>query len=183
MVGKKIKVALEGIRPIMFDRFERMGLELPPREKMYTDKKGNVVLPAKNIMSFLTAINTESATRRVMGRTYKKVAKAAMSFVTISPNEIPFTCNGKKIDSNDERIYIDYDKAIVMKGSMAIPNPKERPVLPTPWELYFEMTLWENDDLNESLLRKIWEDGGLSIGLGTFRGLYGKFIVKEWTSK
>jgi len=40
--------------------------------------------------------------------------------------------------------------------------------------------LFENKDLTENILRQLFDIGGVAIGIGTFRGVYGKFIVEEW---
>jgi hypothetical protein len=172
-----IEITLKGIRPIMFDRFVSMKTELSPEEKVY--KVGeNLVFPTKNIMSFLSATNTESAPKRILGKKYKAVAKAALSFINFHDENIFFTRDGKKI--NCKEITILEDKAIVMKGSSAIPSPKQRPILSTDWNLTFKLDLYENDDLNESMLKQLFDIGGLTIGFGTYRGVYGKFIIDKW---
>jgi len=180
MKSNKIKIGLRGIRPIMFDRFASMKTELAPEEKVYS-VNGNLTLPSKNIMSFLTGVNTESAPKRTIGKKWKTVAKAAMSFVNIEETDIFFTRNGKNIDAKD--VTIVEDKAIVMKGSLSIPSPKSRPVVAIPWELNFELELFHNDDLNDAMLKKLFEEGGLTIGFGTYRGVYGKFVVDSWVVK
>jgi hypothetical protein len=48
-------------------------------------------------MSFLSAGNTESAPQRVIGRGYKEVCKAALSFVSITPINIKFIRDGKEL--------------------------------------------------------------------------------------
>lgn len=35
-------------------------------------------------------------------------------------------------------------------------------------------------DLNSKLLKDLFEIGGVAIGLGTFRGVFGKFKVTKW---
>lgn len=179
MQSNTFAVKLKGIAPIMFDRFESMKTDLSPRDKVY-QKNGVLVLPSTNITSFLSAQNTESAPQRIIGKTWKKVAKAALSFVSIAPFEIEFTADGETIPVDSESIYIKSDKAIVKKGQLSIPSPKERPVLSLPWSLEFTLTLIQNSDLNENILRRLFEEGGITIGLGTYRGVYGKFIVEEW---
>lgn len=175
------KVTLTGIRPIMFDRYSgSMKEQLAPVDKVYhsSENPKNLILPSINIQSFLSAQNTESAPQRVIGRGWKVVAKAAQTFVEISPDEIEFMYNGRNATIDD--IVIDHRKAIVKKGQLAIPSDKERPVLNTPWSLNFEITLYKNPDLNENVLRRLFEDGGIQIGFGTFRGVFGKFEVTEW---
>lgn len=129
-------------------------------------------------MSFLSAINTESAPQRVVGRGWKAIARAALSFVVIDGDEIFFTRNGKKI--NADSVEVVYDKAIIKKGALSIPSEKSRPVLDCPWNLSFTIDLYENDNLNEPLLKKLFDIGGITIGLGTYRGVYGKFIIDKW---
>jgi hypothetical protein len=177
MKSTKINVTLQGIRPIMFDRFASMKTELSPEDKVY-QKDGNLVLPAKNIMSYLSAENTESAPRRIVGKKWKTICKAAMSFVDISPFDIPFDREGDSIPSDS--VEIIYDKAIVKKGTLSIPSEKQRPLLSLPWSLSFVIELFQNADLNEAMLRRLFEEGGIMIGLGTYRGVYGKFIVQKW---
>ncbi len=70
--------------------------------------------------------------------------------------------------------------AKIMKGKLAIPNPKERPILEPEWKLKFVLTLQETPELNETLLKKIFEIGGNAVGIGTFRGVFGKFKVETW---
>jgi hypothetical protein len=93
---------------------------------------------------------------------------------------IPFTRNGKELTVDNANLKVHAAVARMMKGSLAIPNPKERPMLDAPWELRFTLTLLETPDLNEKLLRDLFELGGLAIGLGTFRGVFGKFKIESW---
>lgn len=177
-----IAVKLKGLREILFDRYSGQKTEkLDPLDKLYlaADKK-SLVLPALNVISFLSAQNTESAPKRILGKNWKKVAAAALSFVNIDPLDIPFTANGKKITKDSPQITIVEHVARLPKG---IPNEKQRPQLALPWELSFEILLYPNHDLSENTLRQLFTEGGWQIGLGTFRGVYGKFDVEEWKTK
>jgi len=186
---KKRTITLRGIAPIMFDRYPGDNkTELPVEQKFYFARDGEtIVLPSLNIMSMLTAQNTESAPKRFMdSRQYKKVAGAFLSYITITPQEIPFIRNKKEIKFNafDEngidkssKTYIHYAVARLPKG---IPNPKTRPVLDMPWELIFDMTIFPNDEFNEELLIEICRKGFIGLGLGTFRGVFGKCVVDKW---
>jgi len=173
-------VTLTGLTPILFDRYSGNNKEqLAVMDKVYTDGE-YLVLPSTNLLSFLSAQNTESAPKRVIGRGYKEVCKAAQSFVTIEPFNVPFIRDGEKIKADENNLIIHYSVAKIMKGSLAIPNPKERPMLSAPWELSFKLNLLETPELNEVLLKKLFEKGGIAIGLGTFRGVFGKFKVTKW---
>ena len=178
--SKEIGVTLSGVTPILFDKYAGDNkTQLSFMEKVYTEN-GYLVLPSLNVISFLSAQNTESATQRVVGRGFKEVCKAALSYVTIEPINIPFTRNGKPIQANEETLERHIAVARIMKGKLAVPNPKERPMLKTPWESSFTIDITETPSLREELLKKIFEQGGHAVGLGTFRGVFGKFRVSKW---
>jgi hypothetical protein len=181
-------VVLNGITDIMFDRYAGDNkTELPVEQKMYFNGDGkSLIIPAINIISFLSAQNTPSAPKRLLdSREYKKVAQALLSYTVIKPMEIPLTRNGKPImftgfdDDQDKAadMYIHRSVARLEKG---IPNPKVRPVVRTPWEISFELTLLPNNEVQEALVKDMFDRGGLAIGLGTFRGVFGKFVVDKW---
>jgi hypothetical protein len=46
--------------------------------------------------------------------------------------------------------------------------------------LEFEVSIYPNKEIKEQELKNLVEEGGLAIGFGTFRGVYGKFIVDRW---
>lgn len=176
-------VELSGITPILFDRYAGNNREqLQVMDKIYLED-GKMVFPSINILSFLSAQNTESAPQRVVGRGWKAIAKAAQSYVQINPLLIPFSRNGKAITKDNAELEIHYSVARIMKGKLSVPNPKERPLLKPPWSLRFDLTLLETPDLNENLLIKLFEGGGVAIGLGTFRGVFGKFVVLKWEKR
>jgi hypothetical protein len=180
--SKKIVVTLSGVTPILFDKYAGDNkTQLSFLEKVYQEN-GNLVLPSLNLMSFLSAQNTESATQRVVGRGFKEVCKAALSYVTIEEYNIPFTREGKPIAASEDNLERHVTVARIMKGKLAVPNPKERPMLKAPWELCFTINLLETPSLREDLLKKIFEQGGHAVGLGTFRGVFGKFVVTKWES-
>ena len=174
------EVVLSGLTPILFDRYSGNNKEqLSTMEKIYSNE-GRMVLPSINVLSFLSAQNTESAPQRVIGRGYKEVCKAAQSFVTIAPLDIPFYRDGKPLLVEQAGLVVHHAVAKIMKGKLAVPNPKERPLLNLPWQLKFNISLLETPELNEVLLKKLFEKGGIAIGLGTFRGVFGKFKVESW---
>ena len=175
-------VTLTGLTPILFDRYAGDNkTQLAPEQKLYLQDK-TVVLPAMNITSFLTAINTESAPKMLLDkRDYKTVASALLASTIITPSLIPFLKNGKAIqfggnfvDDVDpvSGIRLVYHVARLDKG---IPNPKIRPALDTPWQLKFKLSILPHPDLNEDLIENLFVDGGARLGLGTFRKAFGKF--------
>jgi len=73
--------------------------------------------------------------------------------------------------------FVKRDVARLEKG---IPNPKVRPVIPLDWEITFKLTLFVNKLLQEQQLKNIFVDGGVAVGIGTWRGRFGKFSVVQW---
>ena len=188
--GKEVtrKITLRGIADIMFDRYAGDNkTELDPSQKMYFGQDGrSLVLPAANISSFLTAENTPSAPKRFLDiRQYKNVAKAILSYTSISPFEIPLTRNGEPVvfsgfEDDQDRTADIYLHRCVARLAKGVPNPKVRPVVRCPWELSFEMTFYPNAEVQKDLIRNLMVRGGIAIGLGTYRGVFGKFIVDRW---
>jgi len=113
------------------------------------------------------------------------MAQSLLSYIAIAPFEIPITRNGKQIvfngfDGEEDKkagIYIHRSVARLDKG---IPNPKVRPVVRAPWEINFTLTIYPNDDFNEELVHQLIQKSGIAIGLGTFRGVFGKFEITQW---
>ena len=189
----KRTVTLKGLTPIMFDRYAGdNNTKLEWSQKIYTIPGTSILcLPTANIVSFLSAHNTNSAPKRLRdARQFKKICNACLSFVMIEALEgdsqyIPFLRKGEPIHVGkfgDDRepesgLYLDRRVARLDKG---IPNPKERPVLPLPWSMSFQLTILPNKEIKEQEIQNLFVEGGIAIGLGTFRGVFGKFEVVGW---
>jgi len=189
------KVVLQGTYDIMFDRYPGDNdTKLEPYQKLYyRPGTKELVLPATNFMSFLSAHNTNSAPKRLRDkRKYKDIANACQSFVQIAPPLIPFLDGdgaqvvfGKfELDKVSGTLVDPYSRVfvtdMVARLDKGIPNPKIRPVLPLPWSLAFDLTITENTEIQEQEIQNLVEEGGRAIGLGTYRGVYGKFTIEAW---
>lgn len=40
--------------------------------------------------------------------------------------------------------------------------------------------MFKNDEFDEIFLKTAFAKGGIAIGLGTYRGVFGKFTVEQW---
>lgn len=183
------KVKLCGTTDIMFDRYAGdNNTKLEAWQKMYF-RPGNskvIGLPSGNIMSFLSGHNTNSAPKRLRdSRVFKKICNACLSYVSITPTFIPFIRDdelikfNKFVDDYDETsgVYVHRSVARLQNG---VPNPKVRPTLSLPWELNFDFTLEPNNEIKEQEIINLFEEGGRALGLGTFRGVFGKFRIENW---
>lgn len=185
-------VTLQGLTPIMFDRYPGdNSTKLEPHQKLYLEPGGsNIIgLPAVNIMSFLSAHNTNSAPKRLRDkRKYKDIANAMLSFISIGSDNLgffPICRNGKPIKFGHFEDDVDpvsgcYIHRSVARLDKGVPNPKIRPVLPLEWTLSFPLTIFPNREIKEVDVQNLFEEGGRAIGLGTFRGVFGKFEVTAW---
>ena len=183
------RVRIVGTTDIMFDRYAGDNdTRLEPHQKLYLEPGDSRVigLPAINLVSFLSAHNTNSAPKRLRDkRKYKDIANACVSFVEIGPSFIPFLRDdapislGKLDGDRDPKsgVYVHRSSARLDKG---IPNPKVRPVLPLPWALEFDFVMYPNREIKEQEIVNLFDEGGRAIGLGTFRGVFGKFVVERW---
>lgn len=188
----KRTITLTGIRPIMFDRYPGDNdTVIPWTEKIYLKPGTNqLVLPTTNINSFLTAHNTSSAPKRLRDpRKYKKLANSLQSFTMIDAIDggeyINFDRLGVPIEVGEFSETEDPVSGLTLHRAVArlekgIPNPKERPLLPLPWELTFILSIIPNNEVKEADIKSLFVEGGISIGLGTYRGQYGKFSVTRW---
>ncbi len=186
-------VVIRGLTDIGFDRYPGDNdTKLEAWQKLYLggETGRTVCLPSENIMSFLSAQNTDSAPKRILdSRKYKAFAQACGSFVLISPGMIPFVRDGAPIElgkfSGNKDGDLDRESGVYIKSHVArlekgVPNPKLRPFLPLPWELHFQLSLYPNDVLQEQQLLNVVNKGLFCIGLGTFRGRYGKAEISMW---
>lgn len=178
-----ITATLRGIRPILFDRYGGDNkTKLDTMDKGYRNEAGEYGIPVLNIFSMLSAQNTPSVAKRFYGKQGREVALGVQSFVNIEAvGDDPMFAvitdeNGKAFNSKDSRVKVVQHVARLKDG---IPNPKERPMIPTGWVVKFRFDLQENTMLNLATLKKMVEQGGI-LGLGTFRPIFGRYCV-EWS--
>ena len=170
-------------------RQEGRGPKLEPHQKLYLAPGDSRVigLPATNLMSFLSAHNTNSAPKRLRDkRKFKDIANALLSFVSIREQFIPLLRDDKpiklgKFDGDRDALSGCYIHRSVARLDKGIPNPKVRPVVPLDWSLKFTLDIFRNQEIKEQDILNLMEEGGRALGLGTFRGVFGKFRVEKWS--
>jgi hypothetical protein len=174
-----IHVRLEGLRPLMFDRYAGdNNTQLPTADLMYLDPEAHLMLPALNLFSMLAAENTKSVCRQFFGKQSKTIALGIGSYTSIDPFDIPIhDAQGPvRFTGWNEQIYQQSHVARLKNG---IPNRKTRPVLSLPWHVDFTVTYIENRYCTFENLRQAFDWGG-TLGLGTFRPFFGKYELAEW---
>ena len=185
----KIKIGLEGVAPIMFDRFIDHSKEAkPPEQKLYLSEGNQLVIPAENIYSFLFGENPMGTARALEKKAGKEFVRYGMAHIFIDPVLIPFLDEQNKPvifdDFKDGRFLIWESAARTKQGTLSIKQEaKPRPYLILPWKIEFNLTLVKNEKIDSVKLENWFRQGGIIIGLGTYRPRFGRFIVSEWEDK
>jgi hypothetical protein len=180
------KVKCIGIVGLLEDRFTDMSAdERPPEQKLYLDGKSQLIYPSENIFSFLYSQDAGCA-KRFEGKRWMEYSKQGMAYTSIIPEFPTIGRNGKAIkfigfkNEYDEEAHIRvlHHKAIVKKGKLSIPSPKTRPLIETPWEVEFEVTIANNSLISIEKIQNWFMRGGIEIGFGTYRPRFGRFMVE-----
>jgi len=185
----KISVTIESLSDIMFDQFFDHSKEpRPPEQKLYLDGR-QAGFPSINFMAFLFNQKGNSCATKFEGKKRNEYISIGFSHISISPSHIPFLWKDKPVIlkslEDDERFYI-FRGAPTTKmpgGGFIKQEAKPRPVLKIGWSLEFEITLFKNNLINDQKLRNWFEMGGIVIGIGTYRPLFGRFSIKKWDVK
>lgn len=177
--SQSIHVRLEGLRPLMFDRYAGdNNTQLPTADRMYLDDQARLTIPVLNLFSLLAAENTKSVCRQFFGKNGKTIALGISSYVTIEPFDILLHDDTGPIVFTGWNGQISVHKAVARLKN-GIPNPKERPVVALPWHVMFTVAYSENRYCTLENLRQAFDWGG-TLGLGTFRPFFGRYEVTEW---
>jgi hypothetical protein len=180
-----IHVRLEGLRPLMFDRYAGdNNTKLPTADRMYLDPAARLIIPSINLFSLLAAENTKSVCRQFFGKQGKTIALGISSYATIEPFEIPLYSHE---DDDGKPVRIQFtgwneqisEHTAVARLKNGIPNPKTRPVVALPWYIEFAVEYAPNPHCTLENLRQAFDWGG-TLGLGTFRPYFGRYQLTQW---
>lgn len=189
-------VLLRGIADVQFDRLVSGDGEVPIEQKMYINERDELYLPASNVLAFFYSSQYQSCVKMFWPslRTQGKVLQQARATIFADPLEIPFTRGGRPIKFGgfkktkggkmyDDKADIWVDESLPrVKGAVVPDMNKKRPTLRKPWELAFKLTVCEveGSDIKMSLMQNWLTRGGVMIGIGTHRPVYGRFVVKRF---
>ena len=177
-----IHVRLEGLRPLMFDRYAGDNTtQLPTADRMYLTDQARLIIPSINLFSLLAAENTKSVCRQFFGKQGKTIALGISSYTTIEPFDIPLCDDEQQIQFHGWNGQISQHTAVARLKN-GIPNPKTRPVIALPWHIEFDVAYVENRHCSFENLRQAFDWGG-TLGLGTFRPYFGRYELTQWDVK
>jgi len=203
-LGTTVDVEIAGIADLQFDRYVGAAVDgkatVDLAKLVYLDDDDGLVLPADNLGSFFYSANYPSCVNMFWSdiKNRKNVQQSFKAQVFPGPQQIPilddageqikfanFTKNGAgKLVDKSGHFYVDETLPRV-KGAV-VPNPnKKRPTLRCPWRMHFELAIFEltGSDVTVELVKAYLQRGGLMIGIGTHRPMFGRFVVEKFQQR
>lgn len=176
---KKYEVKIEGITPLLFNKFiessisekvkKRVGTakEQNPEDKLYKTPKGEIYTPSTHIMGMLINAGKQF---KIQGKSRATYSKLVGSTIEVNPDTIV----------HENQNWESFSTSAVnpsTKGRMMI----TRPML-IEWSISFRLNT--TDDIPKDVMKAMLDYGGQYVGIGDWRpekkGKYGKFIVTEF---
>lgn len=177
----KIYVKIEGITPILFNRFceEEYMLKSPknknllPREEaektLYKNKAAIIYIPAINIFSCIIS----AGIYHKLGKNKVTTQKSSLIPAGLQVMEIECSLNTSDFEVDSRSVVVPATGGRIMKHRARLDE----------WETEFHLIIDETI-FDERFVRQLIDDAGMKCGLGDFRpnrkGLFGKFKVTEW---
>ena len=175
---RNIRVVIEGIAPLLMNRFPADSPETAARatrktgtkdyrakaeEAAYRNVEGKLYQPADHIIGALVkaAVNFQ-----IPGKGKKTYKDLFRSSVFVHPDEIEHQIQDYEIDA----------RPVVIQKSRVM---RYRPKL-TKWRLEFTLEI-QDPDIADSVVKDIMEYAGRRVGIGDYRPRFGRFMVTEFT--
>lgn len=146
-------------------------------KKLYLDTDGNPHVPVENLFSTLKGAGRQI---RLDGKKQISTAKSTIlpSLMTIDSTALPIMLS--KEPTKRSTWQTDIKKGVNPNGGEAVVIVRPRF---DDWALSVDFTVFVNE-VTESIIRKLFDVAGSSVGLCDFRpargGTYGRFRVDEW---
>jgi len=193
----EVNCTIEGMIPLMFDRFFNpektetpqtfKGKEAWKNElilKTYVDKKG-IYCPVDNIRMMLIGNKCRVGAAKILGSFIEKskgtqYLSFCKSLVWITGPEDPMKVyiepKRKTFDDYDERSFLTgAGKSIARKIT-------RRPIFKTPWKFSFIVQVMD-DQYDYTKIQEFFDVAGLRCGLGAYGPTFGRFVVTKWELK
>ncbi len=188
----EINCKIEGLVPLMFDRFNPAILEQPKKKKskddwkkdlplkIWKDKKG-VYVPVDNIRMMLIGNKHRVGSANILGKyietkkgaEYLNFCKTCLWVVGIKdPMKSHISPKRTTFDDYDERSFINAN------GSRSLTR---RPIFNLPWSFEFKVQVVD-DNYSAEKVKEFFDVAGLRCGLGAYGATFGRFIVKDWNT-
>lgn len=168
MVITKIEIHIVGIKPIILNQYVSIEEKNIPAEKKLTIADNKIVITSDRMIQFLIGEMPAGCIKLFTDtKKFKTLIQKAKANIGIFPRLIP-------IAKADEYI-VREDK--VVGGT--VPKIIKRPMIEN-WEAKFSINLVENPNIHYETLESWFNRGGIEVGLGAWRPVYGQFIVEKF---
>ena len=177
---EKINVTIQGITPILFNRFRDTAIEGKSKkktgalveadieDKLYKDEKGKIQLPAVYLKNALTEASKQF---KIQGKNKATYSKIVGSSVDVMPFYIDF-------EAGNYEVFRISAVNPMTKGRMMVSRPKFN-----KWQASFQIIL-NDDQVDVSVINEILEHAGKYVGVGDWRpekkGMFGKFMITSF---
>ncbi len=199
-MGTIVDVRIEGIADLQFNRFTGKAPEdVNLADQLYLDAGGGLTMPAANLLAFFYSGSYPSCLSMFWSniKTRKIVGQSVKAMVFVDPQEIPILRKDKQIkftgfEKNAHGKFVD-EKAdmwvdeslprVLSSGKAVVPNLHlKRPVLRLPWAMEFQITVYEVEgtEITVDLVQEWLRRGGLMIGVGNHRPMFGRFRIAKF---
>lgn len=176
MAEKVYDVEIKGVTALLQNRFAGGEPDTSTKKKTETTKENSVENALYVLPDGKTYQPAESIRQALIeaGKAFKKgranLSKTFASFCMVSPEAI-----------------IIKEKWTTDRRAVVIPSTKGRVMRNRPrfdeWNLKFQITILDDDEINEKTLHDALDYAGHYIGIGDYRpqkkGMYGRFIVSS----
>lgn len=179
MAEKKYEVRIEGVTPLLQNRFTGADEveSSPTKKRSATTKENNVEDTLYKLPTGEVYQPSESIKQALIeaGKAFKKgksnLSKTFASFLQITPEAIIHENQKWIIDRRP--VVIPSTKGRVMRNRARFEN----------WALTFEVTVLDEDEIDKKTLHDALDYAGHYLGVGDYRpqkkGMYGRFIVSS----
>lgn len=150
-------------------------------DTMYVSDDGYVCQPASHLEAAMTRAAVNFKISGARGKSMKDVFR---SFVYVLPDYIVHHWNGQPMVAPDASLLdnpldcmsVSIMRVVVQRAAVA----RSRLQLHPGWELNFTIEV-HNDNIQSPNVRSVLEMAGASIGIGDFRGRYGRFEITRFS--
>lgn len=175
-MNHQIEATIRGLSPLLMHRYVEDGTKDPHRlpieeqaeRGVYRNKKGFLYAPSTWLYQAMV-----NAGRYSKGKRGASLMHATAGAIVVTPDEIPLGTKTYEIDARSA-----VNKQMRQAARIMVYRPRL-----DEWTMQFSL-LYNSDVLTHEQVRKILDDAGSMVGLGSYRpankGPFGRFQVIGW---
>lgn len=175
-MNHQVEATIRGLSPLLMHRYvgdgatdtHRLPIEEQAERGAYRDSEGFLFIPSTWLYQSMV-----NAGRYSKGKRGSSLMHAAAGSIMVTPEEIPLGTKSYEIDSRSA-----VNKQMRQASRIMVYRPRL-----DDWSIVFTV-LYDSEVLTHEQVRKILDDAGSRVGIGSFRpankGPFGRFQVTGW---